>query len=231
MKPEYHLTVKEMPVDIRPRERMIALGPEALSNVELLAIILRTGSQKETSLQLATKILGTTKGLRVLAEAGVEELSKFKGVGQAKAAQIKAAVELGRRVIQAAGQSRQQIKSPHDVARLLVDEMRFLDREHFRVICLNTKNYVLSIDEVSVGSLNSSIVHPRELFKKAIMRSAAGVILIHNHPSGDPAPSREDLDVTRRIVEAGRILGIEVLDHVIIGDGRYISLKEQGSLD
>jgi len=214
-----------MPAELRPRERLLNDGVQSLSNAELLAILLRTGTRSETAIDLACNILSRPEGLRYLAEASVEELQKQKGIGLAKAAELKAALELGRRLA-ALTLSRMTVKCPQDVANILMDEMRYLDRENFRTVSLNTKNRVLGIDSVSVGSLNSSLVHPREVFKTPIRRSAASIILVHNHPSGDPAPSREDINVTRRLVEAGRILGIEVLDHLIVGDGCFTSLKE-----
>ncbi|WP_328793781.1 RadC family protein [Heliomicrobium undosum] len=227
MSDNYHLTIKDLPEDLRPRERLLSAGPQALTNAELLAILLRTGTTRETAIDMAHRIL-RQGGLRFLAEATADELSALKGLGAAKAAQVKAAVELGRRIASTAPESRPAIRSPEDASRLVMEDMRFLDREVFRAIALNTKNQVLSIEDISVGSLSSSIVHPRELFKVLIRKSAAAVVLIHNHPSGDPTPSREDREITRRIVEAGRILGIEILDHVIIGDNRYSSLKELG---
>lgn len=224
---EYRLRIKDLPAELRPRERLLAAGPAALTNAELLAILLRTGPRGETAIDLAHRLL-KKGGLPFLAEASVEELSTLKGLGPAKASQVKAAVELGRRIASAAPQSRPAVRSPADVSHLVMEEMRFLDKEYFRAIALNTKNQVLGIEDISIGSLSASLVHPRELFKPLIRKSAAAVILVHNHPSGDPSPSREDREITQRIVEAGRLLGIEVLDHVIIGDNRYISLKEQG---
>jgi len=222
-------TIKDLPEDLRPRERMLAFGAQALSNAELLAILLRTGNPQETALEVAQRLLSQPGGLRYLAEASLEELKGQRGIGLAKAAQIKAAIELGRRLA-AFRPERPVIKGPADAAHLLMDEMRYLDREHFRTISLNTKNRVLAIDNVAVGSLNSSYVHPREVFKGPVRRSAAAVILVHNHPSGDPAPSLEDIQVTRRLVEAGKVLGIEVLDHLILGDGSFVSMKEKGLL-
>ncbi|KUK11248.1 MAG: DNA repair protein RadC [Clostridia bacterium 41_269] len=227
-KPEYHLTIKDMPPDQRPRERLFVVGPESLSNTELLAILLRTGTVEETSLDLAKRILNQNGGLRFLAESDVEQLKNIHGVGTAKAAQIKAAVELGKRIFSISSWESPSIKSPQDAANLLMDSMRYLDREHFKVVYLNSKNRVLGVDLISIGTLNASLVHPRELFKKAVVRSAAGIILVHNHPSGDPHPSEEDKLVTKRMVEAGEIIGIEVLDHIIIGDGIYVSLREMG---
>ena len=227
-KPEYHLTIKEMPPDQRPRERLLSFGSGTLTNAEVLAILLCKGIGKETALELAQRILANNGGLPFLAEATAEQLSSIHGIGPAKTAQIKAAIELGKRLAVATRWERPFIKCPGDVFSLLGEEMRYLDREHFKVILLNTKNHVLEIESVSVGNLNSSLVHPRELFKKAILKSAAGGILVHNHPSGDPQPSDEDRQVTARMVEAGEIIGIEVLDHIVIGDGRYASLRERG---
>jgi len=221
----YRPTIKELPEDIRPRERLLKEGAEALSDVELLAILLRTGSRATTALDLASLLMVRFKNLHRLVDAAVEELSDVKGVGPAKASQVKAALELARRLAQFSEASRPVIKSPNDAAALVMEEMRHLDREHFRALLLNTKNQVIGTDKVSVGTLNSSTVHPRELFRNAIRKSAASLVLVHNHPSGDPAPSREDLDITRRLIEAGKIIGIEILDHIIIGDNRFISFK------
>lgn len=220
--------LKDLPQDLKPRERLYQFGPEALSNREILAILLRTGSKGENVLELAERMLTEAGGLSGLARLSVYELEQAHGMGPAKAAQVKAALELGRRSVSADPLTRPVINSPADVADMVMEEMRNLDREHFRIMLLNTKNNVLGISQVSVGSLNSSIVHPRECFKEAIRRNANTIILLHNHPSGDPTPSREDLDITRRLAEGGKILGIEVLDHVIIGDKKYVSLKEQG---
>ncbi|MDS1029398.1 DNA repair protein RadC [Bacillota bacterium LX-D] len=227
---EYHLTIKELPDELRPRERIVQAGPEALSNTELLAILLRTGSQKQSALELANQILREAEGLSFLVTASLEELTAIPGIGVAKAAQIKAAVEIGRRLSAYRIEPKVTIQSPDTAANLLMDEMRFLDREYFKTLFLNTKNHVLGLETISIGSLNSSIVHPRELFKQAVKKSAAAIILAHNHPSGDPTPSREDIDVTKRLIEAGKIMGIEVLDHIIIGNGTYVSLKERGQM-
>lgn len=234
------LKIKDFAAFERPRERLRSQGPAALSNAELLAIMIDTGTSGETAVDLARRLLSLAPGggppkedgaaevaLRYLATAPFEELSRVKGIGLAKAARIKAAVELGQRLAAAAG-SRRTIRSPGDAASLLMENMRSLDKEHFKIILLNTKNHVLGVELISVGSLNSSIVHPREIFKSAIRRSAAAIILAHNHPSGDPSPSREDEEVTRRLREAGKILGIEVVDHVILGDNRYFSFREGG---
>lgn len=226
----YRYTIKDLPLDSRPRERLTTQGASALSNAELLAIILRTGTREYTALDLATQVLAHSGGLRYLAEASFEELTQHKGVGPAKVAQIKAAIELGKRLVSTSPEVRPVIRCPGDVAHLIMEEMRYLDREHFRALCLNTKNQVLSIELISIGSLNSSLVHPRELFKTAIKKSAASLILVHNHPSGDPTPSQDDINVTRRLIEVGKLIGIEVLDHVVIGEGSFISLKEKAMI-
>ena len=226
-----NILIKDIPQEERPRERLLRYGAQVLSDAELLAVLIRTGTRSESALVLAQRILkgdGGKSGLAYVVDATVEELSKIKGIGTAKAVQIKAAVELGRRISSYSGKKQVTITSPLDVKDLLMEEMRFLEKEHFKTILLNIKNHVISIENISVGSLNSSIVHPREVFKPAIKRSSASVILVHNHPSGDPTPSKEDIEVTSRLVNAGNVLGIAVLDHVIIGNNSILSLKEQG---
>jgi len=223
-----HLTIKHLPREERPRERLIKYGADALSTAELLAIMINTGTATETAVEVATRLLASFGDYRHLCEASIEELGKTKGIGLAKAAKIKAAIELGQRICKAGTDNKVRINSPEDVVNLLAPEMRYLSKEHFKAVLLNTKNYVISVETVSVGSLDSSLVHPRELFKEAIKRSSAGIILVHNHPSGDPTPSTEDIKVTQKMCNAGKILGIEVLDHVIIGDNRYSSLREKG---
>ncbi|MGE5485392.1 MAG: RadC family protein [Ignavibacteriales bacterium] len=227
--------LKDLPDGERPRERVCRLGPEALSTAELLAVALRTGSGGKTALGLAQQLLslgretaGPGRELGYLVEAPVEEICSVRGMGPAKAAQVKAALELGKRAAAEAGHSRTSIRCPSDVGDLLVKEMKHLDKEQFRTVLLNTKNRVVGVEVISVGSLNESIVHPREIFKPAVRKSAAAVILAHNHPSGDPNPSAEDVNVTRRLIEAGQILGIEVLDHVVVGEERFVSLREAG---
>jgi DNA repair protein RadC len=207
---------------------MIQDGPKSLSNHELLAILLRTGSKDESVLQLANKLLVNFEGLRLLKDASIEEIIETKGIGKVKAVQIMAAVELGRRIHRLQYEDRYVIRSPEDAANYVMEDMRFLSQEHFVCLYLNTKNQVLHQQTVFIGSLNASIVHPREVFKEAFRRSAASFICIHNHPSGDPAPSREDIDVTKRLSECGKLIGIELLDHLIIGDQKFISLKEKG---
>lgn len=224
-----HYTIKQLPEDERPRERMITHGVESLSDAELLAVILGSGGSGETAIELARRVLaaGEGNGLPDLARMDILDLMRIRGVGKAKACRIKAAIEIGARLL-----SRQRrlatIRCAADVYSLMMPRLSYLDREHFIVVLLSTKNQVLGTELVSVGCLNASLVHPREIFKTCVKRSAASVILVHNHPSGDPSPSPEDVIVTRRLIEAGRIMGIDVLDHVIIGDGRYISLRESG---
>lgn len=220
--------VRDLPSAERPRERLQRLGPENLASAELLAIVLRTGVRGQGALQLATSLVASPGGLRKLLNSPVEELAAVPGIGMAKACSIRAALELGRR-LGVETVTRPAIRSPQDVSGLLMGEMRYLEKEQFRVLLLNTKNQVLAIEVVSLGDLTSAIVHPREVFKEAVRRAAAAVILVHNHPSGDPSPSREDIEVTKRVTEAGKILGIEVLDHIVIGDNRYISLREHAA--
>ncbi len=236
---ENGLRMTDLGRDDRPRERLARLGPQALSNAELVAILLRTGVRGASALEVAQRVLalgardgpasvdGQDPGLRRLVTMTLEELEKVPGVGLAKAITLKAAVELGRRLATATV-SRSLVRSPQDVTGLVMEEMRYLDREQFRIVLLDAKNHVLGVRVVSVGSLSSSIVHPREIFKEAIARSSAAIILVHNHPSGDPTPSQEDVEVTRRLEEAGRLLGIEVLDHIVVGDNRYVSFRERG---
>jgi DNA repair protein RadC len=225
---EYRIRIKELPEEMRPRERLHNDGPGKLSEAELLAVLLRTGNSSMSAVDLAAYLLTKVGGLKKLAESSAEDLIEFKGIGPAKVAQIKAAFELGRRLSSKEPELKQVIKSPLDVYNLLKDRTRYYDREHFMAVFLNTKNHVITVETVSIGSLNSSVVHPRELFKNSIRRSAAALILAHNHPSGDPAPSTEDIDVTQRLAEAGNIIGIQVLDHIIIGEKGFVSLKEQG---
>jgi len=229
-KVEYYLTIKEMPSQLRPRERLLAEGAEVLSDSELLAILLGSGTRSVTAIDLASYILSEFGTLSNLVNATVEELNGFKGIGLAKAAQVKAALELAKRLSNAKTMEPYIIRSPDDVVLLVKEKMRHLDREHFQALLLNTKHHVICRDEVSIGTLNSSTVHPRELFKNAIKKNAAALVLIHNHPSGDPTPSKEDIEVTRRLEKAGKIIGIEILDHIIIGGNSYTSLKAQGHM-
>lgn len=223
-----YLTLKEMPEQQRPRERLLHFGASSLSDIELLAILLRTGTKNASAIDLAKLLLAKFGDLQGLLDASVEEMAKLKGIGTAKAVQIKAALELSKRLMILPSAKRVTIRTPKDVAALVMGDMRYLDKEYFRALLLNTKNQVLSIETISIGTLDSSMVHPRELFKIAVKKSAAALILVHNHPSGDPTPSKDDINITKRIVKSGEILGISVLDHVIIGDNKFISLKTEG---
>jgi DNA repair protein RadC len=222
-------TIKQLPPELRPRERLLAAGPSALSDGELLGLLFGIGSREKTAVELAGEVLSEAGGLHGLYDVSVHELVEINGIGEAKACVILAAVELGRRIGQVRNPGRPVISSPADVERLLRGRIANLDRENFVVVLLNTKNEVIETSTVSVGTLSASLVHPREVFKPAIRASAASVVLAHNHPSGKVEPSREDREVTRRIGEAAGILGVEVLDHVIVGDG-YFSMKEHGML-
>ncbi|RKD33200.1 RadC family protein [Thermohalobacter berrensis] len=228
MKKDINYTIKDLPEEERPREKLCKYGPKVLSNAELLAIIIRTGNKNDTAIELSQKLLSIDKrGLELFVDSSLEELTSVKGIGKCKAAQILAAVELGKRISCSSNKNRIKITSPLDVANLLMEEMKYLKKEFFKIIMLDVKNYIITIEDISIGSLSSSIVHPREVFKNAIKRSSSSIILIHNHPSGDPSPSKEDISITKRLVEGGKILGINVLDHIIIGNGKYISLKEK----
>lgn len=212
----------------RPRERLAKLGPQALSQAELLAILLRTGVPGENAVQVGQRLLQALGGLPGLHRANYDEVCSQHGVGPAKAAQIKAAIELGRRLAVEAPEERPAIHSPEDAAALVRYEMSALEQEELRVMLLDTRNRVLDVQTLYRGSLNSSQVRVGELFKAAIRRNAAGVLVVHNHPSGDPSPSPDDIALTRAIVQAGKLLDVEVLDHLIIGGGRFVSLKERG---
>lgn len=225
---DYHPTIKELPSSERPRERLLHYGANALSNAELLAIILRTGTQHENVIQVAHRLLATYEGLAGLVRANTAELMSEKGLGPAKVTQLKAALELGRRLLVEAPEELPQIRSPADAANLVMSEMGFLEQEHLRIMLLDTKNRVLAKPTVYVGSLNASLIRVGELFREAIRANCASLIVLHNHPSGDPTPSPEDVAVTRQIVEAGKLLDIDVLDHLIIGRQRFVSLKERG---
>ncbi len=225
--PRYAPTIREMPPGERPRERLRDYGPAALSTGELLAILLRTGSSGENVLQLAGRLLTQWDGLGGLARVSFAELCATHGVGEAKASQIKAALELGRRLVAALPGERPQITRPDDVAGLLLTEMSLLERESLRVVLLNTKNLVLGIREVYRGTVDSARVRPAEVFRDAVRETCPALVVVHNHPSGDPTPSPDDIAVTRDLIAAGALLGIEVLDHIVIGGGRFVSMKAQ----
>ncbi|MGB9929871.1 MAG: RadC family protein [Methanosarcina sp.] len=221
------IRIQDIPEEERPRERLIRNGPESLSNAELLGVVLRTGSREENVVNLCSRIFGEYN-IRQLSLANISRLMQIHGVGKAKAAQIAAVFELARRLETYVEEPKRKICSPRDVYTLMYPKMREQKKEKFITLYLDTKNQILKEEVVSIGSLNASIVHPREVFKSALMESSASVIMIHNHPSGDPSPSKEDIMVTEKLIEGGKLLGIDVLDHIIIGDGRYVSLKDEG---
>lgn len=223
------MKLKELPRDERPREKMMFKGKESLTNIELLAILIRTGTRNKTAIRIAEELLGMNPdGLSYICQCSIEELSKIDGMGLAKSCQVMAALELGKRIASAPRKMRKKIKSTQDVADLFMERLRYNKREHFEILLLNTQGEIIAVNNVSIGDLSSSIVNPREAFAIAIKRSASAVIFIHNHPSGNPTPSGEDVKVTKRLFEAGEILGIQVLDHIIVGDGVYVSFKEKG---
>ena len=224
----YQPTIREMPADERPRERLEHYGAAALSKAELLAIILRVGVSGQSVLSLAHALLAKYDGLMGLARASFAELCAEHGLGPAKTTQLKAAIELGRRLLIESPDVRPQITSPADAANLVLLEMGMLEKEEVRVFILDTRNRVLNIPTIYVGSLNTNVVRVGELFRDAIKQNAAAIIIVHNHPSGDPTPSPEDVRLTEMLVQAGKLLDVEVLDHLIIGQGRFVSLKERG---
>lgn len=224
---DYQVMIRDLPREERPRERLRNYGPSSLSTAELLAIILRTGTQSENVLNLSTRLMSRFGGLSGLARAGFDELCGVHGFGEAKTAQLKAAFELGRRVVSFQESERPTVQSPQDIANLLQGEMAFLEQEHLRVVLLNTRNRVLSVHEVYKGNANSAMIRPGEVFREAVRANALAIILVHNHPSGDPAPSDDDVQITRQIIDAGKLLDIEVLDHVVLAQRGFVSLKER----
>jgi DNA repair protein RadC len=221
-----YITIKDLPEEERPREKLLKYGVETLSTTELLAIILGTGYQDNTALDLANKLLAVSNGLSCLINYSIEELRKTRGVGLAKAAQLKAVGQLSKQLVSSSVELT-KIKSPKEVAQILIPRLGDLVQEKFEIILLNTKNEIMGIKEISRGSLNKSIVHPREVFRIAIKRSSAAIIVAHNHPSGDTTPSQEDIKLTKRLSKTGEIIGIDLLDHLIIADKSYSSLQEK----
>lgn len=214
-----------LPKEEQPQERLLKFGASHLSNQEILSVLL--GIDDTTAKELLIEF----GGINLLKESTIEELTSIKGIGEGKSSQLQAAVELGKRINQYKPNKYYVIRSPKDAADYIMEEMRMLNQEHFVVLFLNTKNQVIHRQTLFIGSLNASIVHPREIHREAIKRSAASIIVAHNHPSGDPSPSQEDIHVTRRLVESGKIIGIEVIDHIIIGNRRFVSLKEKGYIN
>ncbi len=222
--------IHQWPLSERPRERLLQDGPEVLSDAQLLAILLRVGRQNSSAVEVAMDLLRQLDGLQGLSNRSVEELCRISGVGPAKAAQLKAAIELGKRVLAAPLSSGTKVASSADLFRHYYPLLRDLRHEMFKIVLLDAKHVIIRDATVSEGSLTASIVHPREVFNLAVRESAAAVIFVHNHPSGDPSPSEEDRVLTARLVAAGELLGIQVLDHLIIGDGHYTSFADQGWL-
>ncbi len=221
-------TVRDLPRQERPRERLQKFGAEALSAQELLALVIGRGIPKKSVMSIAQELLVKFGNIRSISQATIEELSQIKGIGLAKAAQIKACFELGRREELEPEMINFDIKNPEAVVKAIRTSIKDKAKEHFKLILLNPRNKIVGISTISVGTLNASLVHPREVFKDAITHSAASVVLAHNHPSGDPEPSEDDLTITKKLVESGKILGIEVLDHIIVGKNNFCSFKERG---
>ncbi|WP_422486251.1 RadC family protein [Gudongella sp. DL1XJH-153] len=221
-------TIKDLPLSERPQEKLLAMGPGALSNSELLAVIIRTGTGSETAIEVSRRMLSIdNRGIAFLGDASIGDLTGIKGIGECKAAQIMAAIELGKRMKRLTPYDKVRVTSPDVVANLVMEDMKLLHKEHFNIAILDTKNQIISIDNISIGTLNASIVHPRDVFNVAIKKNANSVILLHNHPSGDVVPSNEDINITKRLIEAGNIIGIKVLDHIIIGNDVFLSMKEK----
>jgi DNA repair protein RadC len=220
--------IKDMREEERPRERLAKLGPQSLTNAELLAILLRVGVVGESAVQVGQRLLKDFGGISGIHRASMDELSNEKGIKLAKAAQIKAAIELGRRLVLESPEERPSIHSPAEAAELVQYEMSALEQEELRVLLLDTRNRVQHVEIIYRGSVNSSQVRVAEIFKTAIRRNAPNIIVIHNHPSGDPTPSPDDIAITRAILQAGELLDIKLLDHIIVGSGKFVSLKERG---
>ena len=219
--------IRDLPQGERPRERLRDYGASSLSNSELVAILLRTGLSGESVLNMSVRLLSGFGGIAGLGQATFAEMCSQKGISEAKACQLQAAFELGRRLVSLHPEDRAVIRSPEDVANLLGAEMALLDQEHLRVLLLDTKNQVTAVSEIYIGNVNSSIVRPAEVLRPAVRDNSASIIVVHNHPSGDPTPSPEDIAITRQIRESGELLGIDVLDHIILAGLRHVSMKER----
>lgn len=222
--------MKALSIQDRPREKLFRLGATSLGDNELVAIVVGSGSRRVNALGLANDILKTTGGLHGMPRTSVDELRRLDGMGTAKAAQVLAAVELGRRTLLRCPPARLQFVNPRDAAAYLLPQFGSRPVEQFGLMMLDTKHRLIRASVVSVGTLDSSPAHPREIFREAASACAAAIVLFHNHPSGDPLPSRDDIELTRRLVQAGEIMGIDVIDHVILADTRYFSFREAGKL-
>ena len=219
------MTIQDMTLEERPREKMILNVTGSLTDAELLAILIRTGTKQFNAIQLGKAIIEKADNIRYLQNITIEELESINGIGKTKAVQIKAALELGNRIA-SYKPAKYKIKNPWDIYKYYMESLRYQYKEIFKVVLLNTKNEIITDVDISMGTLNSSLVHPREVFREAIIRSSNKIILLHNHPSGNAEPSKEDKSVTNRLKECGELIGIEVIDHIIIGDGIYFSFKE-----
>lgn len=223
--------IKELPIFERPVEKAIKFGLDKLSNAELLALIINTGTKDKSAKDIAEQIIARDpEGIRALANCEIEELEQIPGVGHSKATRILASVELGKRISNSYIEKEYYISSSEDVAKVLMEDMRYLNKEFFKTLILDSKGKVIAIDTVSIGELNSASVHPREVFAKAVKKGGAAIILAHNHPSGDPTPSSADISTTERLIQVGDLMGIPVLDHIVIGDGKFVSMRSKAMI-
>ncbi len=231
MKPQsQRLTIKDLPINERPRERLANYGAESLSNSELLAIILRSGVKGDTAIDVANRLLKQFDGqLREILSADLKELESIKGVGFTKAIQIKASFELAKRIFET-DIEHQQVVFPQDVVNIMLPKLKFEKQEKLYILLLTGKNYLLSKKLVAIGGIDYNTFKPKEVLHIAVKYNASSIILVHNHPSGDPSPSKQDIEITKKIIDAGKIIGISVRDHIIIGDGKYTSLREAGEI-
>ena len=223
------MKIKALPRNERPVEKTVSKGVSALSNSELLAILLGSGTREKSAIGLAEDVISKDiEGISYLAESSVQELMSINGIGQSKAARIMSAVELGKRIATAPRTKRMGVESSENIARMFIEDMRYEKRELFKALLLNPRGEIISVETISVGELTSTLVHPREVFNQAVKKSAAGIVFVHNHPSGNPEPSGEDIKTTERLSACGKLLGIVVIDHIIIGDGQYCSMQSLG---